>query len=55
MYSQINKAFDEISYDEIVSLVKRKIPESLFLDYKGDILQTNLKAKEFGKDVQLWE
>ena len=48
-----NKPFDEIDYDDIVKLVEQRIPESLILDYKGDILQTGklLKASEFGKDV----
>ncbi|MFX0141338.1 MAG: helix-turn-helix domain-containing protein [Candidatus Hodarchaeota archaeon] len=46
-----NKPFDEIDYQDIQELVNRKIPESLILDYKGDILQTKLKGKEFGKDI----
>lgn len=48
-----NKPFDEIGYDDIVQLVNQRLPESLFLDYKGDILQTGSlpKAKDFGKDV----
>ena len=48
-----NKAFDEIGYEDIVDFIKQRIPENLFLDYKGDILRSGSlpKAKEFGKDV----
>lgn len=46
-----NKPFDEVDYQDIQELVNRKIPESLILDYKGDILQSKLKGKEFGKDI----
>lgn len=48
-----DKSFDEISYSDIRDLVQRRVPESLILDYKGDIFQLGQKpkAKEFGKDV----
>ena len=48
-----NKVFDEIGYEDIVDFIKQRIPENLFLDYKGDILRSGSlpKAKEFGKDV----
>ena len=48
-----NKQFDNIDYNDIEEFIGQRIPESLILDYKGNILQTGQlpKAKEFGKDV----
>lgn len=48
-----NKPFDEIDYNDIETLVENRVPESLILDYKGDIFQTGKfpKSKEFGKDI----
>ncbi|MEK0337668.1 MAG: ATP-binding protein [Nitrosopumilus sp.] len=46
------KSFNEIEYLDIEKLISRRIPESLILDYKGDIFQSGKpKAKDFGKDI----
>ena len=53
MVNIFNKHFDEIEYDDISNFISQRIPESLILDYKGDILQSGKlpRAKEFGKDI----
>jgi len=48
-----NKSIDDVEFSDLENFIEQRIPESLTLDYKGDILQTgNLpQAREFGKDV----
>lgn len=47
-----SKPFDDINFTDLEGFVSLQIPESLTLDYKGDILRggKKLKAAEFGKD-----
>lgn len=47
-----SKPFDDINFTDLEGFVSLQVPESLTLDYKGDILRggKKLKAAEFGKD-----
>ena len=49
-----NKKFDDISYKDIDSIVKREVQESYFLDYKKDfsrVKKGEIETSEIGKDV----
>ncbi|MHA1839473.1 MAG: AlbA family DNA-binding domain-containing protein [Candidatus Ranarchaeia archaeon] len=47
-----SKSFDDLSYEDLVSLKHQQIPESLILDYKESLDLTSDQAKrELVKDV----
>ncbi len=53
MINPFNKSIDDVDFNDLQNFIQQRIPESLTLDYKGDILQSGSlpRAREFGKDV----